>query len=228
MLTGRSLPVLSALRFALLFAAAAALASCGGGGGAGAGGSSRSPEFAGDPAVDEAHAAPAAHRKGGEVTAALGPPAEGDAAPEFALSDDYGQFVRLSELKGSPVVLAFGSSQDAFSAKELEALYAMSQGLMARGVKFVIVDVRDTVEGYKEYAARKPIAFPMVRDVDGTVAQKFAPLHAEPAMKDRAAVAVGAVLVLDKDGKVVFFMLPDSDAFDPGLAEVRKRLEAMK
>jgi peroxiredoxin Q/BCP len=97
----------------------------------------------------------------------------GQPAPDFTLATDSGKKLKLSSLKGSPVVLYFypkddtpGCTKEACSfrdrSKELQKLDATVLGISA-----------DTVESHVDFRDKFKLNFPLLADVDHQVAEKY-------------------------------------------------------
>jgi peroxiredoxin Q/BCP len=99
---------------------------------------------------------------------------EGDVVPDFALPDQTGSTRRLSEvLTAGPVVLFFypaamtaGCTKEACHFRDLAAEFA------AAGVQRVGIS-RDAVDKQQQFAAKHGFDYPLLSDVDGTVAKLF-------------------------------------------------------
>ena len=196
---------------ALLPAVTLALSACGG---------ARTPTSA-TPAAQTETAIP------GWVTPTTGKPGVGDAAPDFELADGAGNHVKLSSLRGSVVVMQFGASFCPFSKAELPHLNQLAKDYAEKNVKVLLVDVDEGEPEYKEYSSRMPLTLTMLRDEGGNVAKTYAPDHAQLAIEKRQFVVIPSNLVVDADGKIVFFTLLDSDHFDAELVALRKKLDGV-
>jgi peroxiredoxin len=157
----------------------------------------------------------------------MGPPYIGDAAPEFELVDQSGERVRLRDLRGSYVVLHFGTSWCPFCTEELPNLQRLASDYAGKGVRVLLVDVKEGDAPFKEYSTRLPLSFPLLRDTSGEAAAKYAPPRALAAIADRAQVPIAANLLLDKEGKIRFFTLVDTARFDAKLVALRRDLDAL-
>ncbi|HST83582.1 MAG TPA: peroxiredoxin [Kineosporiaceae bacterium] len=100
--------------------------------------------------------------------------APGDAVPDFALPDQSGTVVRLSELlsKG-PVVLFFypaamttGCTAEACNFRDLAAEFSQA-GAQRLGISV------DSVDKQKEFADKNSFDYPLLSDVDREVAAAF-------------------------------------------------------
>lgn len=99
---------------------------------------------------------------------------EGDSVPEFALPDQSGTTRSLSEfLANGPVVLFFypaamtpGCTREACHFRDIGAEFE------AAGVQRIGIS-RDSVERQKQFADKHSFDYPLLSDVDGTVAKIF-------------------------------------------------------
>lgn len=159
------------------------------------------------------------------VTNEMGSPHPGDVAPDFDLVDQSGAHVKLADLRGSVVVLAFVTSYCPFSKAAQPSLAELARAYAPRGVKVVAVNVKEGDAEYREYVSRMPTAFPVLRDPDGAVSGSFTPSKAQPGVIDRTQVVVTSNLVIDKKGKIRFFTLLDTQHFDAKLVHLRRSLD---
>jgi len=159
------------------------------------------------------------------VTPEMGSPHIGELAPDFDLVDQTGAHVRLSALRGSPVVLAFVASFCPFSAAAQPSLASLAKEYAARGVRVVAVDVGEDDQAFASYVSRMQLPFPVLHDPDGATSLRFTPSNASPGVKDRRMVIVTSNLVIDRDGRIRFFTLLDTTHFDAKLVHVRQALD---
>jgi peroxiredoxin len=159
------------------------------------------------------------------VTPEMGSPHPGDAAPDFELTDQRGAKVKLSDLRGSVVVLAFVTSWCPFSQAEQPHLASLADQYRGQNVKVLAVDIKEADEGYARYLARVPMPIPVLRDRTGEVVASYTPDRAQPAIKDRAAVLVTSNLVIDAGGRIRFFTMADTANFDADLVFVRRAVD---
>lgn len=159
------------------------------------------------------------------VTADLGSPHVGDAAPDFELVDQSGATVSLASLRGSVVALALVSSWCPYSTSSQPHLASLARDYAPKGAKTLAVVVADSAEGYRKYLAHTDMPFPVMHDANDAVALAYAPVKAQPSFKDRRKVVVTAHLVLDPEGKIRFYTILDTAHFDSKLVHVRKALD---
>jgi peroxiredoxin len=161
------------------------------------------------------------------VTDAMGDPHPGDPAPDFELMDQNGAKMKLSSLRGSPVVLAFVTSWCPFSRAEQPYLKKFADEYAPKGVKFVAVDIKEPEAGYREYLGRVAMPFPVLRDDSAQVALSYVPPRAILDLTERYKVVVTSNLVLDREGKIRFFALADTRNFDAAYVHARQALDAL-
>ncbi|HKV08437.1 MAG TPA: thioredoxin-dependent thiol peroxidase [Thermoanaerobaculia bacterium] len=98
---------------------------------------------------------------------------EGQTAPDFMLPADDGGKVKLSELRGKPVVLYFYPKDDTPGCtKEACAFRDRSQDLKAKGA--VVLGVSpDDVASHGEFRDKYSLNFPLLADTDHQVAERY-------------------------------------------------------
>jgi peroxiredoxin len=162
----------------------------------------------------------------GAVRPEMGAPQPGDAAPDFELPDGKGGTFRSTSLRGAWVVLHFTASWCPFCDAEVEHLGKLASEYAPRGVKVVLVDVKEDEPRWTEYSqAHLSPAVIALRDATGEVAKQYAPPHAQPSFTDRASVVLDCTLILDPSGTIRLFLMPDSKHFDPTFQAVRGELD---
>lgn len=98
---------------------------------------------------------------------------EGQTAPDFTLPADNGRKVKLSELRGKPLVLYFYPKDDTPGCtKEACAFRDRSQDLKAKGA--VVLGVSpDDVASHEEFRDKYSLNFPLLADTDHQVAERY-------------------------------------------------------
>ncbi len=127
---------------------------------------------------------------------------EGRAAPDFTLPDQDGEPVKLSELRGAPVVLYFypradtpGCTSQACGVRDHRADY---EGAGAR----VLGASPDSVEDIKVFADKQSLDFTLLADPDHAVAEKYG-TWVEKSMYGKKYMGVQrSTFVIDAKGKV--------------------------
>lgn len=114
-------------------------------------------------------------------------------APDFELKTLDGESMRLSELRGRPVLLSFWASWCGPCRRELPQLSALHQEYKDKGL--VIVGVNDEGRGTaRKYSDQAGLTFQTLDD-SGLKAHRLYRVRSIPTM-----------FLIDKDGKVVRFM----------------------
>jgi len=143
----------------------------------------REPETKTKPASTMA-AGPASPAPTPETVVATLPPTPSDSgvgvstgqfAPDFSLPlvDDDDKLLRLSDLRGRPVVLSFWTTWCPYCRRQTPVLVARYQEYADQGVQFVGVDVKDDVSQVEVYLAEHGIPYPIVMDKEGEVADLY-------------------------------------------------------
>lgn len=154
-----------------------------------------------------------------------GSPRPGEQAPEFSLptSEASEPAVTLASLRGSVVLLHFTASWCPYCREEIDALGSIARDTAARDVRVLLVDVAEPAERVEELRRQTAPEVTVLADRDGTVAARYAPEHAAPAL-ERAEVMLAGSILIDRQGRITALWLPDSRDFDPSLSDVRARL----
>jgi thioredoxin-dependent peroxiredoxin len=129
-------------------------------------------------------------------------PAVGDIAPDFELSNQDGEPVKLSDLRGKPVVLYFypkadtpGCTTQACGVRDRRADYERS-GAVVLGVS------PDPVSRVKKFDDKYGLDFPLLADEDHAVAEAYG-TWVEKRNYGRTYMGVArTTFVIDPEGKV--------------------------
>jgi thioredoxin-dependent peroxiredoxin len=97
----------------------------------------------------------------------------GAEAPDFETTAHDGTRVRLSQMRGAPVVLYFYPKDETPGCTaEAEAFRDESAALLRVGARVVGVSL-DTIESHREFAKNHDLTFPLVADAGGAIAAKY-------------------------------------------------------
>lgn len=127
---------------------------------------------------------------------------EGKKAPDFSLPTDGGENVKLSALKGAPVVLYFYPKDDTPGCtKEAIAFSALAGQFEAAGA--VVIGVSpDGATSHDKFKAKHALTIRLAADEDKAVAEKYG-VWVEKSMYGKTYMGVErSTFLIDKAGKV--------------------------
>jgi thioredoxin-dependent peroxiredoxin len=127
---------------------------------------------------------------------------EGETAPDFTLPTDDGGQVKLSDLRGKPVVLYFYPKDDTPGCtREACAFRDRTADLKARGA--VVLGVSpDDVASHGRFRDKYSLNFPLLADTGHQVAERYGAWR-EKNMYGKTAMGIQrSTFVIDGDGKV--------------------------
>jgi cytochrome c biogenesis protein CcmG/thiol:disulfide interchange protein DsbE len=137
------------------------------------------------------------------ISGAATVPLVGHPAPDFTLlpwDSSAGQSIRLSSLKGKPVVLNFWASWCDPCNEETPLLQATWQRYQADGVTFIGVDYQDQRQAAEQFLQKYHVTYPTGPDTSGTISVDFGVSN------------VPATVFIDRSGVVVRQILGPVDA----------------
>ena len=153
-------------------------------------------------------------------------PMLGEIAPSFTLVDLGGKNYSLEQLRGKYTVIHFDTTWCPFCNAEAPYLEKLYSEYAPKGVQVFIVDVREDAELVKKAFKRFNFTFPVLLDPDGKVSASYAPEGVQPAL-ERYEVPLASNLIIDKEGRIRFYSLLNSAAFDAKLEKLRQKLDEM-
>ena len=146
----------------------------------------------------------------------------GTAAPDFALHSTPDQILRLSELRGKPVVLAFYPADWSPVCGDQMALYnEMREEFAELNAQLVGISV-DGVWCHAAFAKARKLHFPLLSDFEpkGAVARAYGAYRTAEGITERA------LFVLDADGVIRWSYLSPVGV-NPGADGIFKALESI-
>ena len=138
----------------------------------------------------------------------------GDIAPDFELTDQHGQAVRLSSLRGqkAALVVFYPWAFTGVCGGELRAMQADLADLATGDVELLSVST-DSMYALRAFADQEGFTFPMLSDFwpHGAVAATYGVLHPD------IGVALRGTFLIDRDGVVRWSVVNGiGDARDTG------------
>lgn len=108
---------------------------------------------------------------GGQIPA----PGEGFLAPDFALQDSQGQTVRLSDLRGKPVLVNLWASWCAPCKAEMPAMQEVYEAYSQHGFTILAVNTtfQDDQAAANAFVTERGLTFPVLYDLDGAVSRQY-------------------------------------------------------
>lgn len=127
---------------------------------------------------------------------------EGQKAPDFTLPTDDGGKVKLSSLKGSPVVLYFYPKDDTPGCTKQACAFRDQQKALAKlGAKVLGVSA-DDVASHVKFRDKFKLNFPLLADVDHKVAEKYGAWREKNMYGKKSMGIQRSTFLIDADGKV--------------------------
>lgn len=151
---------------------------------------------------------------------------EGQTAPAFTLTADDGTKVRLSDLKGTPVVLYFYPKDDTPGCtKEACAFRDRQKELQKLGVTVLGVSP-DSVESHVKFRDKYKLNFPLLADADHKLAEKYGAWREKNMYGKKSMGVQRSTFLIDANGKVAkVWKRVSVDGHDAAVMEAVTRLE---
>jgi peroxiredoxin Q/BCP len=128
---------------------------------------------------------------------------EGAKAPAFTLKADDGSKVKLSDLKGHPVVVYFYPKDDTPGCtKEACAFRDRSSELADLGAKVFGVST-DSVESHVKFKQKYQLNFPLLSDPDHAMAEKYGAWREKNMYGKKSMGIQRSTYLIDAAGKIV-------------------------
>jgi cytochrome c biogenesis protein CcmG, thiol:disulfide interchange protein DsbE len=99
--------------------------------------------------------------------------APGQLAPDFSLDDINGQRVKLSDLRGHPVIVNFWATWCPPCRQEAPAIQAAYQRYRDQGVILLGVNLREDAQTIQQFAKEFGLTYPLLLDRDGAVSDRY-------------------------------------------------------
>lgn len=127
---------------------------------------------------------------------------EGSKAPAFSLKDQDGKMVKLSELKGQPVVVYFYPKDDTPGCTKEACAFRDQQAELKKLGAVVLGVSLDDQASHAKFSEKFSLNFPLLVDTDHKVAEKFGAWR-EKNMYGKISMGVQrSTFLIDSTGKV--------------------------
>ena len=129
-------------------------------------------------------------------------PNEGDVAPEFELPTDGGGTLKLSDLRGQPVVLYFYPKDDTSGCtKEAIAFTGLEAEFTSQGAKIVGISP-DSAASHDKFKAKHDLSMTLAVDSEKAVVEDYG-VWVEKSMYGRKYMGVErSTFLIDANGKL--------------------------
>lgn len=153
-------------------------------------------------------------------------PMIGQAAPTFTLTALNGKTYSLEQTRGKYTVIHFSTTWCPFCNAEAPNLEQLNKDYANKGVTVLIVNVKEDKALVEKSLARFNFSIPVLLDSDGKVSTSYAPEGVQPALA-RDEVPLASNLIIDKEGKIRFYSLLNTTAFDAKLTKLKQKLDEL-
>jgi len=127
---------------------------------------------------------------------------EGEKAPDFTLADDQGAKTKLSDCRGTPVVLYFYPRDDTPGCtKEACAFRDRKAEIAKAGVKIFGISP-DSVESHAQFRDKFSLNFPLLADVGHKVAERYGAWREKNMYGKKTMGIQRSTFLIDREGRV--------------------------
>ncbi len=143
-------------------------------------------------------------------------------APDFRLPSTHEHPIRLSDLKGKPVILVFYPGDFTPVCSDQLTLYNELLSLFGEFDAQILGISVDDLESHRAFSADRKLDFPLLADSDplGEVARRYGVFDEESQTCERA------LFVIDRTGRISWSYLSPRDV-NPGADGILRALEAL-
>ena len=127
---------------------------------------------------------------------------EGKPAPDFELESDSGETVKLSELRGKPVVLYFYPKDDTPGCTRQACDIRDAWGEFERAGAVVLGVSPDDERSHMKFKEKYGLPFPLLADTDHAIAEEYGVWQEKSFAGKTYMGVVRSTFVIDAEGKV--------------------------
>jgi len=114
-------------------------------------------------------------------------------APDFTLKDLSGKSVKLSSLRGNPVLVIFSATWCPECRREIPYFKEIYASYYSKGLQIVNIDIMEPKDRVRSFADRFELPYLTLLDEDGQVAQKY------------GVYGIPTALLIDKNGIILCY-----------------------
>jgi len=152
---------------------------------------------------------------------------EGAKAPAFTLKADDGSKVKMSELKGQPVVIYFYPKDDTPGCTKEACAFRDHSGELTKLGATVFGVSPDSVESHVKFKQKYKLNFPLLADEDHEVAEKFGAWREKNMYGKKSMGIQRSTFLIDATGKVAKVWKKVSvDGHDQQVIDALKELQS--
>ncbi len=126
----------------------------------------------------------------------------GQPAPDFTLHSDAGDTVRLSDLRGRPVVVYFYPKDDTPGCTTQATEIRDSWDEFERAGATVLGISPDSTESHEKFKSKFSLPFPLLADTDHAVAEEYGAWGEKVRYGKTSVGLIRSGFVIDPDGNV--------------------------
>ncbi len=150
----------------------------------------------------------------------------GRRAPDFTLPADDGSKVKLSALKGKPVVLYFYPRDNTPGCTREACAFRDKKRSLARLGAVVLGVSPDSVASHEKFRDKFKLNFPLLADADHKVAEKYGAWREKTLYGKKSMGIQRSTWLIDAEGKVArVWKKVNVDGHDEAVIEAIKELE---
>jgi thioredoxin-dependent peroxiredoxin len=126
----------------------------------------------------------------------------GSKAPAFTLTSDSGEKIKLSQLKGSPVVLYFYPKDDTPGCTKEACAFRDAEKKLAKSKAIVLGVSPDTVESHVKFRDKYSLNFPLLADPEHKVADMYGAWREKNMYGKKSMGIQRSTFLIDAMGKI--------------------------
>ena len=145
---------------------------------------------------------------------------EGAKAPDFTLPTHDGSKLKLSSLKGAPVVLYFYPKDDTPGCTKEACGFRDAKAGLAKHKAVVLGVSPDTPESHESFRRKFKLPFTLLADTNHAVAEKYGAWREKNMYGKKSMGIARSTFIIDADGKVArVFKAVKADGHDKQVLE---------